>query len=377
MIEVRFANSQSANPAANGPLPPPTTAAVGPRQRLNALPICNECGEGYRDPTCDFTPPCGAWDCSRGGPPCFGGVGCECDEESDDGGYPTNAATRADTCPHACARVFAGARASTGAVVAAFSARVDLSKTVAGTNRDPRPPTPAAPAHGADAVRQVAQRTVPPVPPPHPHNAHSRQPRHRGDLDAGVQAAQWQHPPARPHRNTQAATTSYWQMLGVNSDDEADAGTTAGTAAAPTDDFVWRVDSMTDQCMAGLGILRYSTPIREQRGLEHTIAGIRVPVLGVVDVTATIAGEACYIPRVLVIAGLDGGIWSPTWAGVKGFRTRLGFGPHAPESWMITPSGLRVAIDAHTHSFATTFTRPWVIDKPSAKQSAHRGHKRN
>ena len=125
---------------------------------------------------------------------------------------------------------------------------------------------------------------------------------------------------------------------------------------------------MAAECMAGLGILQYSTPIEEQRGLERSVAGVRVPVLGVVNVAAMIAGEAYYIPRVLAIAGLDGGVWSPTWAGTKGFRTRLGFGPNPPALWLITPSGHRDEIDADTHSFTTTFTRPWVVTEPSARQ---------
>ena len=89
------------------------------------------------------------------------------------------------------------------------------------------------------------------------------------------------------------------------------------------DEFVWRVDSMAAECMAGLGILRFSTPIEEQRGLERFVAGARVPVLGVVNVAVIIAGEAYFIPQVLVIAGLNGGVWYPHWAGVKGVRTRL------------------------------------------------------
>ena len=45
-------------------------------------PLCDECGVGHRDPACDNNPPtCGAWYCSRGGPPCYGGTdACTCND---------------------------------------------------------------------------------------------------------------------------------------------------------------------------------------------------------------------------------------------------------------------------------------------------------
>ena len=57
---------------------------LGPLQLITPRLLCTACGEGYRDPACDFTPPrCGAWNCSLGGPPCFGGEDCTCTENSD------------------------------------------------------------------------------------------------------------------------------------------------------------------------------------------------------------------------------------------------------------------------------------------------------
>jgi hypothetical protein len=152
-------------------------------------------------------------------------------------------------------------------------------------------------------------------------------------------------------------------MLGVDSDDGASASAATGAAAAHVNEIVWRVDSMTSECMAGLEILQYSTPIEERRGLERSVAGARVPVLGVVDTNVVMAGETYYIPGILVVAGIYGGVWSPKWAGAQGFRTRLGFGPasaasSAPSSWLETPSHHRIELDSDSQSFTTTVTRP-------------------
>ena len=59
-------------------------AVLGPLQSITPRLLCTECGEGYRDPACDFTPPrCNAWNCSRGGPPCYGGADCTCTDNGD------------------------------------------------------------------------------------------------------------------------------------------------------------------------------------------------------------------------------------------------------------------------------------------------------
>ena len=61
-------------------------AALGALQSIAPRLRCTECGEGYRNPACDFTPPrCDAWHCSMGGPPCYGGEDCTCTDISDGG----------------------------------------------------------------------------------------------------------------------------------------------------------------------------------------------------------------------------------------------------------------------------------------------------
>ena len=61
-------------------------AALGALQSIAPRLRCTECGEGYRNPACDFTPPrCDAWHCSMGGPPCYGGEDCTCSDISDGG----------------------------------------------------------------------------------------------------------------------------------------------------------------------------------------------------------------------------------------------------------------------------------------------------
>ena len=57
---------------------------VFPTSRIGAKP-CTDCAHGFQSPACDNDPPtCGAWNCSMGGPPCFGtNYACACNSDSE------------------------------------------------------------------------------------------------------------------------------------------------------------------------------------------------------------------------------------------------------------------------------------------------------
>ena len=72
----------------HSPMVPVSAAVVvgqeqNPVQRIIPQILCDECRDGHQAPACDFDPPrCDVWNCSRGGPPCYGGSLniCECEE---------------------------------------------------------------------------------------------------------------------------------------------------------------------------------------------------------------------------------------------------------------------------------------------------------
>ena len=68
---------------------------------------CDECEHGFREPACDNDPPtCGAWYCSRGGPPCYGGSPhpCECNDDESAADRLSPAVKRITRTSHATAQ---------------------------------------------------------------------------------------------------------------------------------------------------------------------------------------------------------------------------------------------------------------------------------
>jgi hypothetical protein len=105
------------------------------------------------------------------------------------------------------------------------------------------------------------------------------------------------------------------------------------------------------------GSLGFSTPIVERAGLTWGVGEQRIPALGSVSVAVILAGDVFYIPRVLVCAGMHGGVWSPSWAATRGIVTHINFGPDSPASWLVTPSDRRVPLVGPTLVFAAAFAR--------------------
>ena len=149
----------------------------------------------------------------------------------------------------------------------------------------------------------------------------------------------------------------------TDSDDDRVALATAELRAAEEAQYPWRVESDATETCAGLDILRFSSPIVQQAGLTWGVGERRIPALGSVSVAVVLAGDVFYIPRVLICPGMEGGVWSPSWAATRGIRTHLNFGPRSPESWLVTPSGNRVPLSGVAHLFSTSFARHRLPDE--------------